>query len=238
MLVKTKAIVLTSIKFGEADLIVKCYTLEGVKSYLLKGVLKSKSKKISAAYFQPLTILNLTANHNNKGNLNYIKEVSVSFLFQTISTNIFKQTIAIFLSEILASSLQEEDSNQDLFSYLETALKWLDIHDKTANFHLLFMLNLTKHLGFYPEIKNQDAHFFDLQEGSFTYAKPKFDYISGEKLNLFKSLIGTNFDIIHKLNFNANSRQLILEKIIIYYELHLPGFRKPKSLEILKEVFK
>ncbi|MEN8187062.1 MAG: DNA repair protein RecO [Bacteroidota bacterium] len=238
MLVKTKAIVLTSIKFGEADLIVKCYTLVGVKSYLLKGVLKSKSKKINAAYFQPLTILNLTANHNYKGNLNYIKEARISFLYQTISTDIYKQTIAIFLSEVLANSLQEEDSDPALFSYLETALQWLDTHDRTANFHLLFMFNLTKLLGFYPEVKNKDAQFFDLQEGCFTDISPKFDYISGEKLNSFKSLIGTNFDVIHQLKFNANSRQSVLESLIVYYELHLPGFRRPKSLEILKEIFR
>ena len=146
MIVKTKAIILTSIKYGEADLIVKSFTQEGIKTYLLKRVLKSKSKKVNIAYFQPLTQLQLLANHNNKGNLNSIREARISYLYQTLSTNILKQSVAFFLAEVLSYSLQEEEKNLTLFQYIETALIWLDSNDNTANFHLLFLLNLTKHL--------------------------------------------------------------------------------------------
>jgi DNA repair protein RecO (recombination protein O) len=237
MLVNTKAIVLTSIKYGDADLIVKCFTEEGTKSYLLKRILKTKSKKLSLAYFQPLTQLRITANHNNKGNLNSIQEARISYLYQTVANDIYKQCIAIFLAEVLSFSLQEEEKNQRQFQYIETALIWLDNHDITANFHLLFLLNLSKYLGFYPELKNRNALYFDLSEGYFTNSKPFNYYVSGKKLFLFKSLIGINFDGIERLQINSKIRAIILEILLEYYELHLPGFKKPKSLNVLKEVF-
>ncbi len=242
MLVKTKAIVLTSLKYGESDLIVKCFTEEGVKSYLLKRILKPKNKKsnlaVSVAYFQPLTQLNLTANHNNKGTLNSIQEARVSYLYQTISVDIFKQSIALFLAETLSSSLREEEKNPRLFQFIETALIWLDTHENTANFHLLFLLNLTKYLGFYPETKKTHSQYFNLAEGYFTNVKSLNHYIYGEKLFLFKSLIGINFDVIERLHLNSKTRKIILNILLDYYELHLPGFKKPKSLNVLNEVFK
>lgn len=242
MLVKTKAIVLTSLKYGESDLIIKCFTEEGVKSYLLKRILKSKNNKasltVSIAYFQPLTQLYLTANHNNKGNLNSIQEARISYLYQTISTDIFKQSIVLFLAETLSNSLHEEEKNPRLFQFIETALIWLDTHENTANFHLLFLLNLTKYLGFYPETKEKHSLYFNLAEGYFTSIKSLNHFIYGEKLILFKSLIGINFDVIERLHLNSKTRKIILNILLDYYELHLPGFKKPKSLNVLEEVFK
>ncbi len=237
MIVKTKAIVLTSIKYGEADLIVKSFTQEGVKTYLLKRILKSKSKKVNIAYFQPLTQLKILANHNNKGNLNSIREARISYLYQTVATNILKQSVALFLAEVLSYSLQEEEKNQTLFQYIEIALIWLDSNENTANFHLLFLLNLTKHLGFYPDTKEMTSNYFNFEEGIFTNQKPLNNYVSGEKLILFKSLIGINFDAIERLQLNATTRKILLDILLDYYALHIPGFRTPKSLNVLKEVF-
>jgi len=241
MLVKTKAIVIQTTKFQDSSLIVKCYTETGIKSYFLKGILNSKSKKNKSkiAYFQKFTLLNLVAKHNDKGNLNYIKEVSLYQPLHNIHTNIYKSTIVLFLAEILNTVLIEEEENPFLFSYLLHALIWLDTHDKTANFHLLFLLNLTKFLGFYPKTKNyQNAFFFHLSEGIFTTSKPREHYISDKKLIILKSLIGTNFDTVTKLKFSANERQEFMDFLLTYFNLHLPGFRKPKSLSILQSVFK
>lgn len=244
MIVKTKAIVLTSIKFGDADLIVKCYTEEGLKTYLIKRIFKSKgkrpgnaSKKINIAYFQPLTQLNLTANHNNKGNLNSIREVGISYLYQSVATDILKQSVALFLAEVLSFTLKEEEKNEMLFQYLETSLIWLDNHSNTANFHLLFLLQLSKYLGFYPEVKVLNQRYFDLAEGIFTNNKPLIDYVSGDKLILYKSIFGINFDTIEQLQLNAKTRIILLEILLNYYKLHVPGFKTPKSLNVLKDVF-
>ena len=237
-LIKTKAIVLSSLKYGDTSLIVRCFTLEaGLKSYLLKGVLSSKKGKTKAAYFQPLTQLNIEANHNKKAVLNSIREVHVVHPYKNIYTNIFKQTIVLFLSEILSSTIQEEESNKSLYSFLETAFIWLDTNDKTSNFHLLFLLNLTKFLGFYPDISKIDFNYFNLINGNFTESTIEKEVVFGENLTQFKKLLGTNFDSIESIKFNQQERQKILQIIIRYFELHLDGFRQPKSLKVLETVF-
>ncbi|WP_372793481.1 DNA repair protein RecO [Lutibacter sp.] len=237
MIETTKAIVLNTIKYGDTSLITTCYTQKsGVKTYMLRGVLKAKKAKIKSAYFQPLMQLNLTANHNNKGNLNSIRDLEVSNFYNAIYTDIKKQTIALFLAEILYYSIREEEQNSTLFQYLESSFLWLDAHDNISNFHLLFLLNLTKYLGFYPETGNVENSYFDLLEGRFT-KHHNYNTVTGDNLVQFKKLLGINFDVIHQVNFNAENRQAVLSILVQYYELHLEGFKKPKSLEILKSVF-
>lgn len=237
MIETTKAIVLLTIKYGDTSLIATCYTEKcGVKSYMLRGVLKAKKAKVKTAYFQPLMQLNLIANHNNKGALNTIRDIEVVHFYSSIYVNIKKQTIALFLAEILNQSVREEEYNKALYTYLETSFLWLDMHDDSSNFHLLFLLNLTKFLGFYPKMNNVQSPYFDMIEGEFTVVK-KPNVISGQNLDQFKKLLGINFDVLHKVNFNAANRQVVLAMLIQYFELHLSGFKKPKSLAILKTVF-
>ena len=237
MIETTKAIVINSIKYGDTSLIVTCFTEQcGLKTYLLKGVLKSKKSKVKTAYFQPLSLVNITANHNTKGALNSIRDVQISHFYQSIYTNIKKQSIALFLAEILHFSIKEEEQNKTLFSYLETSFLWLDTHEKTTNFHLLFLLNLTKFLGFYPELNDVNKSYFNLLEGNFTNQKV-FHSVSGENLIQFRKLLGINFDAIDQVDFSASNRQAVLSTLIQYFELHLSGFRKPKSLEVLKTIF-
>lgn len=239
MQLTTKAIVLSAIKYGDTSLIVKCLTQSsGVKSYLLKGVLKSKKGALKAAYFQPLMLLEMVVNHKDKGTLEHIKEVKVYYPYQTLQLDIKKNTIALFLSEVLSHALQEEETNQLLFQYIEAALQWLDTHDEVVNFHLLFLLHLTKYLGFFPDTYAIDAEYFDLREGEFTNKLGFNPVIRDENLVLFKALLGTNFDAIHTVKLNKQQRQEMLQELVVYYELHLQGFKKPKSLEILNAVFR
>ncbi len=135
------------------------------------------------------------------------------------------------------SKYPKEEVNIQLFEYIEAALIWLDTHDEVANFHLLFLLNLTKHLGFYPENETVNSLFFDLKEGCFTNSIPRNNVVTGENLTYLKALLGINFEGLETLKFNGSVRQSILDVLIQYFELHLPGFKKPKSLAILKTVF-
>jgi len=232
----TKAIVLSTIKYADYDIIVKCYTELGIKSYLVKRIFKQKRGKLSPAFFQPLTQLEITANYNPNRTLHFIKEANINYSYTTIFADVAKQTIAVFLSEVLTKTLREEETNQQLFAYLETAFIWLDTHNMSSNFHLLFLMNLTKYLGFYPE-KDTNCLYFDLESGKFSNQPTSNHYISGENLTYFRMLLGTNFDVLHELKFNKKVRQNILEILIQYFQLHLPGFSKPKSLEVLKAVF-
>lgn len=237
MLQKTKAIVINSIKYADTSLIVKCYTeYYGIKTYLLKGILKSKRGNLKKAHFQALTQLEIIAYHNDKGNLNSLKEVQILNFYQSMHTDVVKQSLVIFLSEVLNSVLREEESNKELYQFLETSLIWLDTNDKVANFHLLFLLNLTKYLGFYPE-NNQQNEYFDLLEGKFIKNPISAYYIKTPQIKHFKTLLGTNFDTLPTMLLTALQRQELLELLIQYISLHLQTFKKPKSLEVLQKLF-
>lgn len=236
MLVKTKAIVISSLKYQEKSLIVKCLTQsDGLKSYFVPNAFAAKKSNQKIAYFQPLSLLEIEANHKNKGTLEHFKEIKLAHAYQTISSDIIKSTIVIFLSEIIHHSIHEEEKNENLFDFLESALLWLDAHDETANFHLILMLEMTKFLGFYPDISAVDAKFFDTKEGIFSPFQGT-SCLSEHETFLFKKLIYLKFDSDQKV-FAGIERQILLKILLHYYTIHLDGFKKPKSLDVLKEVF-
>lgn len=236
MLVKTKAIVISSLKYQEKSLIVKCFTeSDGLKSYFVHNAFSSRSASRKIAYFQPLSILEIEAVHKNKGTLETFKEIRLATPYTSIATDIIKSTIAIFLSEVLHHSIREEEKNENLFSYLETALMWFDHHDEVFNFHLILILGATKFLGFFPAKPEAGGNFFDMAEGTFS-AWQSLSAINEEETHLVKRLLQLKFDSDQKV-FSGNERQQLLKLLLDYYALHLDGFRRPKSLDILHEVF-
>ncbi|MFK5973926.1 MAG: DNA repair protein RecO [Flavobacteriaceae bacterium] len=238
MQVTTKAIVLSSLKYGDTSLIVKAFTLsDGLKSYLLKGILASKRGKLKTAYFQVLTQLEIVAVHRNKGTLESIREAKIDYHCLTLYTNITKNAMAFFLAEILANSIHEEECNEELYYFIQASVQWLDTHDEISNFHIYFLLELTKYLGFYPRLSNSSAAYFDLLEGEFSDTPSINPSLSRQNLTYFKSFLGINVDAIPTIKMKKVDRRELLKSIVLYFELHLQGFRKPKSLDILNEVF-
>lgn len=236
MQIKTKAIVLSALKFQEKSLIVKLFTLsDGLKSYFVRDAFSGKKGNHKIAYFQPLTLLEIEAVHKNKGTLENFKEIKISRPYATIASDIYKSTIVMFLSEMLHHSIHEEEANPDFFSFLETAFLWLDTNDHIANFHLILLMESTKFLGFYPENSNPDFTFFEMREGIFVPFET-VTCLNNSNSFLLKKLLELRFDST-QVFFNSKERQELLKIIIDYYALHLDGFRKPKSLEVLVEVF-
>ena len=238
MQITTRAIVLSSLKYGDTSLIVKAFTQsDGVKSYLLKGVLTSKKAKIRPAYFLPLMQLEIVANHKNKGNLESLREVKVAVPYQTMHTDIVKNSVVLFLAEMLGNSIQEQEQDKSLFNYLEYSFRWMDIHKLSPNFHILFLLNLTKYLGFYPDTSYSNSPFFDLLEGSFSKTPSLNPLIQSKNLDGFKRFLGTDFDALSTIQLTKSNRRELLKTVIHYYRLHVDGFREPKSLAVLNAVF-
>ncbi len=238
MLVSTKAIVISKLKYRDSDLIIKCYTEQfGVQSYLLRGVLKSKKGKLRTAYFQLLSQLEIIVNYRENRSLQSINDVKSLFFYQSIHTNVAKSAIVMFLAEVLSSILKEEEKNQNLFTYIETTLLWLDTNDDFSNFHLLFLLNLTKYLGFYPDLEHSDLDYFNLEDGRFQSQKANDNCVFGEKLTSLRLLLGIHFDALNTININSKKRQEFLDMILLYFELHLGSLKRPKSLQVLNQVF-
>jgi len=238
MLVKTKAIVLSKLKYRDNDLIIKCYTEQkGITSYLIKGANKNTKGGSKMAYFQYLTQLIIEENYRENRSLQFIKEIKLHNNYFSLHSNLFKSSIAMFISEVLAEVLKEEEKNQELYDYLETSLQWLDLQDSFSNFHLLFLLNLTKHLGFYPDTNNITSPYFNLINGSFELKNHDIYRVSDENISVLKSLLGTNFDKLEHIKLNSKQRQSFLNVLLLYFELHLGVFKKPKSLDVFNQVF-
>lgn len=238
MVVHTNAIVISAIKYAEADLIVKCFTQSsGLKTYMLRGVLKSRKGKFKTSLFQPLTQLELVAKHKDKGSLEYLQDAKILTHYQTLHTEVLKSAMVMFISEMLKNTIQEEEENEELYHYLENTINWLDSHSDIANFHLLFLLKLTRYLGFYPDDSEKELNYFNLLDGVFQSSKTNSYCINGAVLENLKTLLGTNFETINKVKLSKNHRAELLELLLNYYQLHIESFKKPKSLTVLHEIF-
>lgn len=236
-MITSKAIVFQTVKFQDNHLIVKCFTeIDGLKSYFVRGVLGSKKGQSKRAMFQPLSLLEIEAQHKNKGQLEYFKEVKLAYPYQTIPFDVQKSSILLFLSEVLHQSIKEtENPNPTLFQYIYTQLCWFDQTDSFSHFHLTFLLQLTKYLGFYPSEENLQNPYFEMIEGVFI-TEETLSCLTLKHTNLVKKLLETPAQITHKTFSNAEKKWL-LHFLMEYYALHSEGFYKPKSLEILAEVY-
>lgn len=238
MLITTQAIVISAIKYSEADLIVKCFTKSsGLKSYLLRNILKSKKGKLRTAMFQPLMQLEIEANHKDKGTLETIREAKVAYQYRNLHTDITKTALVFFIADMLRSTIIEEEENSFLFDYLTTAIIWLDTHDTIANFHLLFLLKLTQYLGFYPDETHLEYEYFNLIEGTFEPSEINIYCQNGKQIKILKELLGIKFDTLPEIKLNQKQRSDFLTMLLQYYELHLHGFKKPRSLAVLNSIF-
>ncbi|NRA93017.1 MAG: DNA repair protein RecO [Psychroserpens sp.] len=238
MLDTNKVIVISKLKYRDHDLIVKCYTNQrGLVTYLIPGALKNTKGKSKAVYFQLLSQLEIEENFKPNQTMHYIKEVKIGTVYNTLHTNVYKSAIVMFLSEILSAVLKEEEQNTQLYDYLETTLEWLDLKDEFSNFHLLFLLNLTQYLGFFPDLSNRGANYFNLTNGLFENEKTNMYSISDQNLVVLKQLLGINFDALHTIKMSSNQRRSFLNMLMLYFELHLGNFKKPRSLEVFNQVF-
>jgi DNA repair protein RecO (recombination protein O) len=237
MLQKTDAIVLNSLKYGDSGLIVHCFTKDyGLKSYYINGILNNKKNKFKRSFFQPMNQLEIVGFHNNKGQLNSIKDLTLRYHFQEIHTDIIKQTITLFLSEILTHTLREEFIDAKLFDFLENSFKWLDQQEKTTNFHLSFLVQLIRQLGFFPIMEGK-SEYFDMVEGKFLNHPLSQIYIKEPELTNFIKVMKSDYNSILALEIKAHQRAELLERILQYMSLHIPSFKKPKSMVVLQELF-
>ena len=109
-----------------------------------------------------------------------------------------KLSVVLFLSEVLSAALKEEEANPSLFQFLSNSLSWFDVQDNVANFHIFFLLSLTKHLGFFPDINHQNLPYFDLENGCFTAHKSEHLVDDATLVSVLKSYLGTTFDEIER----------------------------------------
>jgi len=236
---RNRGIVLQQLRYGDSSLIVKVFTEEhGIQHFIVKGAF-GKSARLKPALFQPLSLIEMQARYKPGRDLNYLTEVSIESPGISIASHIIKSSIALYISELLSKSIIEGSGNRSLFGFVHEALEWLELSDgHLADFHLYFTLELSRYLGFYPKIDMyREGFVFDLMSGEFSgspYAQhhciPAAE--SGDFYRLCR-LKPVDFGVIH---FGREKRQALLQHLINYYRMHLPGFDGLQSVEVLKVV--
>lgn len=239
MLHKTKGIVIHNIKYSETSVIVKIYTeLFGLKSYILRGVRKKKSK-IKSNILQPLTLVEMEVYNKEKSDIQQLREIRNIHQFVSLPFEIHKSSIALFIAEILYKSIKEEETNNNMFEFVFNSIIFLDTSEnKVTDFHLLFAMQLTRHLGFYPQGKYSEINkYFDLEDGTFRSNPPRHPYFIESPLSEnFYQLLISPYENLEFLKISNEKRKLLLDKIIQFYKLHLPGIKEIKSHHVLAEV--
>ncbi len=239
MLHKTRGIVLHHIKYADTSLIVKIYTEAfGLQAYLVKGV-RSKKGSFRSSFFQALTLLDLVVYKREKNDLQHLREAEVSEPFHSISTDVRKSTMALFLAEVIMKSMREGETNSDMFSFIASSLSFFNMQDEgIENFHIFLLLKLSRYLGFNPQGETEGNSFFDMREGKYYSHKPTHpDYLSPEISRTLHSLDQCGIGQLGKLRLTADMRSNLLDAVLIYYQIHLSGLGTIKSVEVLKTVF-
>lgn len=214
---KSRAITLTYIKQGESSIISKIFTEKhGLQSFIIKGVRSKKAKK-KLGLFQPLQLVDVNATLIPKKGLQYLAEITIIETISTDKINMYKNFLAIFIAEISSKVLQENEQNSGLFKFVwEIKQKLYNANTIDENFALLFMLNLSKYLGFFPSTENINAPFFNLETGEFSGKAFNLNiYLTEEKTTILRHLL-----LGKKINIPQKLKSELLKDIIQYFRLH------------------
>jgi len=220
MLHKTRGIVFRFTKYGESSIIANIFTeLFGLRSYIVNGV-RSKSAHGKIALYQPLTLVDLVVYHRENANINRIKEIKCLHQYQTITTDIRKSAVGLFLNEVINKAIREESHASELCTFLVESFVVLDTMTRNVeNFHLVFLLKLSRLLGFGA---NQASDVIGIRG------------TTDENETLINNLIRTNYTDTVRLT-NVQRRE-ILELILSFYDLHIGSLGEWKSITVLREV--
>lgn len=240
MLTKTQAIVLHSIKYGETRLIVDMFTRAYGRLSFIVSLPKSPRSKVKKQYFQPLTMLEIEADVRPKVQLQKVRDVRLSWPFSSIPFDPHKLSISLFVAEFLYHALRGEQQNVPLFDYVANSIVWLDSQDAHyANFHLVFLMRLSRFLGFYPNLDHYEVgDYFDLRESVFSPQPPLHrDFLIPQEAEKMQVMMRMDYPTMHLYRMSHQERNRLLEVSLTYYRLHLPDFPEMKSVEVLREMY-
>lgn len=240
MLTKTEAIVLHSLKYGESRLIVDMFTRSQGHLAFIVNIPRTSNSKVKKQFFQPLSLLDIEVDIRPKVQLQKLSDVRLLQPFSSIPFEPFKLSISLFIAEFLYYALRSEQQNENLFDYVVNSIQWLDgQEDRFANFHLVFLMRLSRFLGFYPNLDDYDSgDYFDLRESVFCKMPPVHrDFLEPQEAEKVQLLMRMDYPTMHLFKMSHNERNRFLDVALNYYRLHLPDFPEMKSVVVLQELF-
>lgn len=246
MLIKTKAIVLHSFKFGESRMIVDMFTCEAGRLSFAVPIPKTSKGRLKKQYFQPMTLLEVECDIRQRIQLQKLKDARLLTTYAAIPFSPEKLAISLFVAEFLYHALRSEQQNKPLFAYICDSMQWLDMAATGyANFHLTFLMRLSRFLGFYPNLEEWEEKngefgnlLFDLREARFCRMTPLHrDFLNPDEARMIHLLMRMDFPTMHLFRLSHQERNRIVEVLLQYYRLHIPQFPELKSLAVLQELW-
>lgn len=240
MMTKTRAIVLRQTKYGDQSLIVEMLTEQLGRVSFAVRLAKTSKGKLRKQFFQPLTIVDVELDYRERIQLQRIRDLRIAIPYYNIGTDPAKLALVLFLAEFLSFSTRDEQQNVPLYRYVETSLQWLDAATEGfANFHLVFLMRLSRFLGFFPNLDDAAAGCcFDLREARFTPVVPAHpDFLRPAEAARIETLMRMDFPTMRLFRMSRAERSRIIDILVHYYRLHVPQMPSPQSLAVLKEVF-
>lgn len=240
MMRKTEAIVLHALKYGETRLIVDMFTRTFGRLSFVVSLPKSQKSKAKKQYFQPLTMLEIEVDVRPKVQLQKLSDVRLLVPYVSIPFSPEKLSVSLFVAEFLYYALRGEQRNEPLFDYVSNSILWLDgREDHFANFHLVFLMRMSRFLGFYPNLDHfSEGDYFDLRESVFVSQPPVHrDFLQPQEAAKMQLMMRMDYPTMSLFRLSHQERNRLLEVALTYYRLHLPDFPEMKSIGVLQELY-
>ena len=215
MIHSASLIILATTKVGEKNIVLHCLTQEwGRRSFIT-----SVSKSSAMALFQPLNILDAEVMENPKSSLWRLKGASAVHPLNGIRTSVAKNSMTLFMSEVLYRTIKDEAMEEGLFEWCRASILTLDaLQADFSNFHLRWLLELAGALGFSPS-KEDLAPF------------------AGEHMKEISGLLSLSFGECMLLPLDGARRNEIAEILLQYLGYHTESRIEARSLRVLRELF-
>jgi len=236
---KTHCIVLKTVKFRDNKLIVDFLTREEGRVSAVWKITTSNKSKVRRQFFQPLSILEVDFSRSPHQTLATINDARIAEVYSTLPFDGIKMSLAFFIAEFLNYSTRDLITDALLYDFVEQSLLWLDTSERgIANFHLMFMMRMSRFLGFYPDMSGySNGCYFDLREGIFCSHVPLHsDYLKSDEAEKMLLLMRMTPSNLHLFSMSRTERNRIIDIALHFYQIHIPSFGEIKSLGILREL--
>src|SRR5690554_2968459 len=161
-------ILLKKISYSETSLILHFFTLEnGFQAYIFQG-----GKKKKGNILQALSIVEITAYRRGDSDLGKITEINALFVPQSIPYHPLKSGLVFFIIDNLSQTLQKNDKDPKMFSFLEHEIKWIDESYELTNYPIWFLLKLADEIGIGINVIDPNGLIFDLTDGVIANQTP------------------------------------------------------------------
>lgn len=212
----TEFIVLATTKVGDNALVVHTLSREWGR----RGFLVRSAKKTGTTLFLPLNILEADVVENSKSELWTLRNITLKDALPGIRGHLQKNTMTLFLSEVLLRTLRDGANEDDLFDWCVGSILTLNaLEADFANFPVRFLMELAGALGF----------------------RPTFDDIAPfaqEHLTQMKQLLNASFTESMLLPLNGVTRNALCESLLLYLSFHTDSNIQVKSLSVLRELYR